>query len=204
MPARRPVPPLCHDDRIAVSHKDPLVMTQPVRTLAALLALLCGTAGAGDLVAPPTLVHNGVTYRQAYTWGPANGSSGYEYVSGTDTVDQWQTLVTLVYVHDPKIGALDYARRNKAMLDAMRPVPSYHFEMQDTSGSILVIYPPNDRYKTWEANVQVVEQNPACNGVVAYQFARHYPASTTEKTVMTGLLESWKVMRAANWHPTCK
>lgn len=179
-------------------------MKKPIRALAALLVLLCGTAGAGDLVAPPTLVHNGVTYRQAYTWGPANGSSGYEYVSGSDTVDQWQTLVTLVAVHDPKISALDYAGRSKAMLDAMHPVPSYHFEMKDSGGYILVIYPPNDRYKTWEANAQRVEQNPACNGVVAYQFAQHYPASATEKTVLAGLLESWKVLQANNWHPSCK
>ncbi|MBV8045611.1 MAG: hypothetical protein JO171_00535, partial [Paludibacterium sp.] len=68
----------------------------------------------------------------------------------------------------------------------------------------LVIYPPDDRYPTYEANVQRAVWSPSCQAVMVYAFAEHFPASNSEKEVLAGLRSREKEVMAQPWAPTCQ
>lgn len=93
----------------------------------------------------------------------------YEYTAGNETVDNWHSLVSIVYVKGLKSNPLQWGLAFKASV--ANDTPNYSVWADRIHGYAKVIYEPNARFPDYEVDVFKSYHIPACDGTISIQYA---------------------------------
>jgi hypothetical protein len=193
----------------------PLISTKFILFAQALcLSLFANAAAAQTLVAPASLQYDGQEYVLAFKQVAPDGSAAlYEYTASGETVDNWTRLVSLNFQQGIKSTPLQWATAMKKTMDASKPVPHYSLSMDKSFGYAQVIYVPDSRIASYEANVHKAFTEEACGGIVVLQYAEKHPKGDDESAA--GLRQTLSGIAAKSkqdlayisqyaWTPSCE
>lgn len=93
----------------------------------------------------------------------------YEYTGGSETVNNWKTLIFIGYFKGLSVTPLRWGRAFAR--SAARDTPNYSVWAAKDNGYAKVIYEPNDKFPGYEVDVFRTYHLPACKGVVSLQYA---------------------------------
>jgi hypothetical protein len=178
------------------------------------LSLFASAAAAQTLVAPASLQYDGQDYVLAFKQVAPDGSAAlYEYTASGETVNNWTRLVSLNFQKGIQPTPLQWATAMKQSLDASKPVPHYSVSIEKSFGYAQVIYVPDNRIPSYEANVHKAFTKDACGGVVVLQYAEKHPKGDDESAA--GLRQTLSGIAAKSkqdlayvsqyaWTPSCE
>jgi len=175
------------------------------------VVLTTGVAHAENTFRPPQeITHEGEHYKLAFQSTAPNGMKTFEYTTNDESVKSWSKLVTLNYMPRMIRNPLEWLQATNAALRREAPVPHFNMYVLNENGYARIIYEPTARFPQFESNVQKSFHQPACAGMVIYQYAVKYPpleeGTDKNETLLKIAADNKQVADAmANngWQPDC-
>lgn len=93
----------------------------------------------------------------------------YEYVGADETVDNWKTMISVVYAKGQSPSPLQWGKTFS--MSAARDTPHYSVWATKDNGYAKVIYEPNGQFPGYEVDAFRTYHLSACKGLVALQYA---------------------------------
>ena len=160
--------------------------------------------------APQEITHEGEHYKLASQSTAQNGMGTFEYTTNNESVKAWSKLVTLNYMPKMTRTPLEWLQATTAALRRQTPVPHFNMYILKEHGYARIIYEPTARFPQFESNVQKSFHQPACAGLVVYQYAVKYPPlaeGADKKETLLKIAEDNKqaadAMDNNGWQPDC-
>jgi hypothetical protein len=98
-----------------------------------------------------------------------DGRDLYEYTAGNESVDDWKTLISIIYAKETDLSPLQWGKaftKSVAM-----DTPHYSVWATKDNGYARVIYEPNSQFAGYEVDAFRTYHLSACKGLVSLQYA---------------------------------
>lgn len=178
-------------------------MKNQLLTSALLATLIASLAHADELKLPQTLEYGGRNYQltsAAKIAEPGGDRLFYRYTTGSETKEQWTSMVIIQSAPHMKLKDLAWAKDLKAYFDASDPRPLYRIG--------LIGGTPFARYLNPTANGQLSESSvmryvwESCAGQAVFQYVEKVDASNVQKAWSNNELALHDLVKHL-WQPEC-
>lgn len=175
--------------------------------------LLCTTLVNAEVVSefvpPDTLEFNQITYHLTDSGEVANRKM-FEYMVEGETVDAWQSLITISFFEGAKSTASQLRQTQEKSLN-MTDILLRQFIVKKDRLYTMIAYKPVDptgsrlEETAYEANVGKAFFNNQCHGITVFEYSKRIPGETPniKQVMQTNLHQIYQALSQSSWQPVC-
>jgi hypothetical protein len=187
------------------------------RLLAGALVALAAQAGfAQAFVAPAQIEYDGKIYKQVTKQEKAEFGGLYEYTTGNEPIENWTSLITLLYKQGDPTDPATWRQAYMTVLATKGGAKTFYVEVNGEHVYGQIIHEPDAKNPDYEVDVNKSFHLPACGGLVSIMYGVKHPNETPPaganpkdfedqqfKRIGRESNEMMAALKASAWTPKC-